>query len=142
MDTEKQMKAGGQALADSPPYLVFSLPAEDRLPKAPSSQDVDGAFDGLRAPLEIRLYNMSCRGTNAENTVSKDGQLQSSGGALQVPRIFLPSIPVNAVANEFHQVVKYIATAYSVYLSGQFGLTLMNSGVTQLAAYQRQRETT
>jgi apolipoprotein N-acyltransferase len=28
-----------------------------------------------------------------------------------------------------------VATACSIYLSGQFGITLMNSGVTQFAAY-------
>ena len=33
------------------------------------------------------------------------------------------------------QVVECVATASSIYISSQFGMTLMNSGVTPVAAY-------
>ncbi|KAK4157515.1 aquaporin-like protein [Chaetomidium leptoderma] len=97
------------------PYLVSSLPPNAPLSATPVSHGVDGAFEGSFAGTARDITVLHTRPWYRRQEYYLEGWSD--------PVIWRAAVD------------ECLATAGFIYLSGQFGMTLMNEGVTQTAAY-------
>lgn len=138
MDVTKQSKPGNSVPTGSAVHLSSSLLAEEPVPEPPNSQDIDGAFEGSFAGTARDATLLHVQPWYRRREYYLEGWTDP---VIWRSAVTTPELPPNCLAfvpllTEFpRQVVECVAMACSVYLSGQFGMTLMNSGVTQLAAY-------
>lgn len=129
MDAEKQLGSQAPRVGVS----VTPFPAAQH-PKTAGHQNFDGAFEGSFAGAARDITVRHAQPWYRRREYYLDGWTDPVIWRSAVSAC-LRSIHKLSCSNKRRQVVECVATACLTYLSGQFGMTLMNSGVTPIAAY-------